>query len=121
MIEMQLARIVIRETSDQQSVHLREKDGEVVGPVKGSAGFVIVKVEATREDNRSFLPALRAPPSVLRKELRGAFTCRQRRLHHSPGEVLLQKLVAEYEPAATALQLRLQGLLVAWPSLVPPL
>src|SRR5262245_27869519 len=27
MIEMQLSRIVIRETSDQQSVHLREKDG----------------------------------------------------------------------------------------------
>ena len=28
MIEMLLSRIVIRETSDQQSVHLREKDGE---------------------------------------------------------------------------------------------
>jgi bifunctional DNase/RNase len=33
MIEMQLARIVIRETSDQQSVHLREKDGERQFPI----------------------------------------------------------------------------------------
>ena len=33
MIEMQLARIVIRETSDQQSVYLREKDGERQFPI----------------------------------------------------------------------------------------
>jgi bifunctional DNase/RNase len=33
MIEMQLARIVIRETSDQQSVVLREKDGERQFPI----------------------------------------------------------------------------------------
>jgi bifunctional DNase/RNase len=33
MIEMQLSRIVIRETSDQQSVHLREKDGERQFPI----------------------------------------------------------------------------------------
>jgi bifunctional DNase/RNase len=33
MIEMQLSRIVIRETSDQQSVHLREKDGSRQFPI----------------------------------------------------------------------------------------
>jgi len=33
MIEMHLARIVIRETSDQQSVHLKEKDGERQFPI----------------------------------------------------------------------------------------
>jgi bifunctional DNase/RNase len=33
MIEMLLSRIVIRETSDQQSVHLREKDGERQFPI----------------------------------------------------------------------------------------
>jgi bifunctional DNase/RNase len=33
MIEMQLSRIVIRETSDQQSVHLKEKDGERQFPI----------------------------------------------------------------------------------------
>src|SRR5258706_10278784 len=33
MIEMQLARIVIRETSDQQSVYLREKDGDRQFPI----------------------------------------------------------------------------------------
>jgi bifunctional DNase/RNase len=33
MIEMQLARIVIRETSDQQSVHLKEKDGDRQFPI----------------------------------------------------------------------------------------
>jgi len=33
MIEMQLSRIVIRETSDQQSVHLREKGGERQFPI----------------------------------------------------------------------------------------
>jgi uncharacterized protein len=33
MIEMQLARIVIRETSDQQSLYLREKDGERQFPI----------------------------------------------------------------------------------------
>jgi len=33
MIEMQLSRIVIRETSDQQSVHLREKDGARQFPI----------------------------------------------------------------------------------------
>jgi peptidyl-prolyl cis-trans isomerase D len=30
------------------------KDGEVVGPVKGSGGFVIVKVEASREGTQAF-------------------------------------------------------------------
>jgi bifunctional DNase/RNase len=33
MIEMQLSRIVIRETSDQQSLHLKEKDGERQFPI----------------------------------------------------------------------------------------
>ncbi len=33
MIEMQLARIVIRETSDQQSLYLKEKDGERQFPI----------------------------------------------------------------------------------------
>lgn len=33
MIEMQLSRIVIRETSDQQTVHLKEKDGERQFPI----------------------------------------------------------------------------------------
>jgi bifunctional DNase/RNase len=33
MIEMQLSRIVIRETSDQQSLHLKEKDGERHFPI----------------------------------------------------------------------------------------
>jgi bifunctional DNase/RNase len=33
MVEMQLARIVIRETSDQQSVVLREKDGDRQFPI----------------------------------------------------------------------------------------
>src|SRR5262245_49848586 len=33
MIEMQLARIVIRETSDQQSIYLREKGGDRQFPI----------------------------------------------------------------------------------------
>jgi hypothetical protein len=33
MIEMQLSRIVIRETSDQQSLHLKEKDGDRQFPI----------------------------------------------------------------------------------------
>ena len=33
MIEMELSRIVIRETSDQQSLHLREKAGEREFPI----------------------------------------------------------------------------------------
>ncbi len=33
MVEMQLARIVIRETSDQQCIYLKEKDGERQFPI----------------------------------------------------------------------------------------
>jgi bifunctional DNase/RNase len=46
MIEMQLARIVIRETSDQQSIHLKEKDGERRFPI------VIGLFEAVAIDRR---------------------------------------------------------------------
>ena len=46
MIEMQLARIVIRETSDQQSILLKEKDGERRFPI------VIGLFEAVAIDRR---------------------------------------------------------------------
>jgi bifunctional DNase/RNase len=46
MIEMQLARIVIRETSDQQSIHLKEKDGDRQFPI------VIGMFEAMAIDRR---------------------------------------------------------------------
>src|SRR5687767_12812175 len=52
MVEMQLSRIVIRETSDQQCIYLREKDGKrefpiVIGIFEASAIDRRVREKAT--------------------------------------------------------------------------